>query len=206
MAHTTRPHSTSQRDNDEHRLISSNEVSLCRHFWQDARLNRSLNIGPAYGQSEHLQEERMPPKARNRACRNEPDECLRFRSYPVSIANPAFVPDACRIQEDRMAGPARALTKCRSTPMLDTHAQGQLVRSPMRALFPLSPEPPTGTVTLNHFVESTTNRADGPAASALSKKAVSMLRFSSHRACATVHARRSICARSISRRDYARLS
>ena len=38
-----------------------------------------------------------------------PDRVLRSVIPHVAIANPAFVPDAWRIQEDRVAGPARAL-------------------------------------------------------------------------------------------------
>jgi hypothetical protein len=54
----------------------------------------------------------MHLKAAIGACRNEPDRVLRSVIPLVAIANPAFVPDAWRIQEDRMAGPARARTKC----------------------------------------------------------------------------------------------
>ena len=38
-----------------------------------------------------------------------PIECCAPSYRNVAIANPAFVPDAWRIQEDRVAGPARAL-------------------------------------------------------------------------------------------------
>ena len=66
----------------------------------------------------------MHLKAAIGACRNEPDRVLRSVIPLVAIANPAFVPDAWRIQKDRVAGPARAPAKCSCiTPMLDTNAR-----------------------------------------------------------------------------------
>jgi len=41
------------------------------------------------------------------ACGNDADRVLRSVIAHVVIANPAFVPDARRIQEDHVAGPAQ---------------------------------------------------------------------------------------------------
>jgi hypothetical protein len=59
-------------------------------------------------QSEHIPGRRMHLKAAIGACGNDPDRVLRSVIPHVAIANPAFVPDAWRIQEDGVPRPARA--------------------------------------------------------------------------------------------------
>src|SRR6267142_5167412 len=107
-----------------HRRIFVDEVFIDVGSWQTG-VQREGGISVRLdAQSEHIPGGRMHLKAAIGACGNDPDRVLRSVTPHVAIANPAFAPDSWRIQVDRVAGPARAPTKCSCiTPMLDTHAR-----------------------------------------------------------------------------------
>ncbi len=191
-----------------HRRIFVDEVFIDVGSWQtgvqrEGRISVRLDA-----QSEHIPGGRMHLKAAIGACGNDPDRVLRSVTPHVAIANPAFAPDSWRIQVDRVAGPARAPTKCSCiTPMLDTHARaGGGSDHRYERSFLCHHEPPTGRPTLTICVESM--QIPGGMVRRLlhsPRKQFDAKVFS--RPCSrNCSARRSICARSISRRDYARMS
>ncbi len=110
----------------KHRRISIHEVFIDFGSWQ-AGVQREGGISVRLdAQSEYIPAGRMHLKAAIGACGNDPDRVLRSVIPHVAIANPTFVPDAWRIQVGRVAGPARAPTKCSCiTPILDTHARAR---------------------------------------------------------------------------------
>jgi hypothetical protein len=99
-----------------HRRISVDEVFIDLGSWQtgvqrEGRISVRLDA-----QSEHLSGGRMHLKAAIGACGNDPDRVLRSVIPHVAIANPAIVPDAWRIQEDRFRALVRDPKSVRTWP------------------------------------------------------------------------------------------
>jgi hypothetical protein len=92
----------------KHRRIPIHEVFIDFGSWQTG-VQREGGISVRLdAQSEYIPAGRMHLKAAIGACGNDPDRVLRSVIPHVAIANPAFVPDAWRIQEDGVPRPARA--------------------------------------------------------------------------------------------------
>src|SRR5258708_36813315 len=139
-----------------HRRIFVDDVFIDVGSWQTGVRREGLISVRLDAQSEHIPAGRMHLKAAIGACGNDPDRVLRSVTPHVAIANPAFAPDSWRIQVDRVAGPARAPTKCSCiTPMLDTHARaGGWSDHRYERSFLCHHGPPTGRPTLTICVES----------------------------------------------------